>query len=62
MRVYSTSRRTSLAKVAELLSSFVGTVEDMSPEDIKEFEVITGFKLADLLESYSSLVNTLESK
>ena len=58
-KVYASSKNTSLESVRADFSAFVGTVEDMTNDDIKEFEEVTGFKLDLLLEAYSDLVNSL---
>ena len=53
--------RMQLRRVCEDFSQFVGTVENLSATDKQEFESITGFKLPQLLEMYSSLINKVNA-
>lgn len=56
-RVYCAKHIQYWEKVCLAFSDFVGTVENLSERDKSDFEGITGFKVSNLLESYSSLIN-----
>lgn len=51
---------TSLQRVCENFSQFVGAAENLSEEDEKEFQEITGFTVVGLLEAYSALMNRVK--
>lgn len=55
-----TVKNIPLMRVCEDFSQFVGAAENLSEEDEKEFQEITGFTVVGLLESYSALMNRVK--
>lgn len=58
-RVISSTKQSSLYDACRTLQQLSYAVEDLRPEDSKQFEEITGLKVADISEAYMMLHHDL---
>ena len=59
MKVYARSNNSSLNQTCDALGKLAYAVEDLSAEDRKEFESVTGITVDDLLDAYKDLKTDL---